>query len=103
MNRHPVTVVGAWLVTLSAFAFLFVFFLDVFGIHHSPYVGLVFFVILPMFFGVHLPLAKTMIAITFIAGLLPVIGNLLPGQGGSPSHSLIPHIPLPNIPGLFGR
>jgi len=50
MNRHPLTVIGAWLVTLSAFAFLFVFFLDVFGIHHSPYVGLVFFVILPMFF-----------------------------------------------------
>ncbi|MFL6698775.1 MAG: AI-2E family transporter [Vitreoscilla sp.] len=27
-------------------------------------------------FGVHLPLTKTMIAITFIAGLLPIIGNL---------------------------
>ena len=37
---------------------------------------------------------------------LPVIGNLLPGQGGqSPSRSPIPNIPipLPNIPGLFGR
>jgi predicted PurR-regulated permease PerM len=33
-------------------------------------------VILP-FFGVHLPLVKTMIAVTFIAGLLPVIGNLI--------------------------
>lgn len=32
--------------------------------------------ILPMF-GVHLPLTKTMIAITFIAGLLPVVGNLI--------------------------
>ncbi len=28
-------------------------------------------------FGVHLPLTKTLIAITFIAGLLPVIGNLI--------------------------
>jgi predicted PurR-regulated permease PerM len=27
--------------------------------------------------GVHLPLAKTLIAITFFAGLLPVIGNLI--------------------------
>lgn len=27
-------------------------------------------------FGVHLPLTKTMIAITFVAGLLPIIGNL---------------------------
>ena len=28
------------------------------------------------FFDVHLPLTKTMIAITFIVGLLPIIGNL---------------------------
>jgi len=28
-------------------------------------------------FGVHLPLTKTLIALTFIAGLLPVIGNLI--------------------------
>lgn len=33
-------------------------------------------VILPMF-GVVLPLIKTMIAVTFIVGLLPVIGNLI--------------------------
>jgi predicted PurR-regulated permease PerM len=33
-------------------------------------------VVLPLF-GVHLPLTKTMIAITFAAGLLPVIGNLI--------------------------
>ena len=33
-------------------------------------------VLLPLF-GIHLPLAKTLIAITFIAGLLPVIGNLI--------------------------
>ena len=38
-----------------------------------------------------------------MASTLPVIGNLLPGQGGSPSRSPIPNIPLPNIPGLFGR
>lgn len=33
-------------------------------------------VLLPMF-GIHLPLTKTMIALTFVAGLLPVIGNLV--------------------------
>jgi predicted PurR-regulated permease PerM len=33
-------------------------------------------VILPLL-GVHLPLTKTMIVVTFIAGLLPVIGNLI--------------------------
>ena len=31
---------------------------------------------LPLF-GVHLPLVKTMIAVTFVAGLLPVLGNLI--------------------------
>jgi predicted PurR-regulated permease PerM len=33
-------------------------------------------VILPIF-GVHLPLTKTMIAVTFFAGLLPIVGNLV--------------------------
>ncbi|HEX5633852.1 MAG TPA: hypothetical protein VFX50_11525 [Gemmatimonadales bacterium] len=33
-------------------------------------------VLLPLA-GIHLPLVKTMIAVTFIAGLLPVIGNLI--------------------------
>ena len=33
-------------------------------------------VVLPLL-GVHLPLTKTMIVVTFIAGLLPVIGNLI--------------------------
>jgi predicted PurR-regulated permease PerM len=33
-------------------------------------------VILPLF-GIHLPLTKTMVAVTFFAGLLPVIGNLI--------------------------
>jgi len=33
-------------------------------------------VVLPMV-GVHLPLVKTMIAITFVVGLIPVIGNLI--------------------------
>jgi predicted PurR-regulated permease PerM len=33
-------------------------------------------VILPLF-GAHLPLTKTMIAVTFFAGLLPIVGNLV--------------------------
>ncbi len=33
-------------------------------------------VVLPLA-GIHLPLSKTMVAITFFAGLLPVIGNLI--------------------------
>lgn len=33
-------------------------------------------VILPLM-GIHLPLVKTMIAITFVVGLIPVIGNLI--------------------------
>ena len=28
-------------------------------------------------FGVHLPLTKTLIGVTFLAGLLPVVGNLI--------------------------
>jgi hypothetical protein len=50
MLRHPLSVVGAWLVTLSAFVFLFVFFIDLFGFHSNPYLGLVFFLIVPMLF-----------------------------------------------------
>jgi hypothetical protein len=50
MLKHPLSVVGAWLTTISAFVFLFVFLADLFGLHHNPYFGLVFFLILPAFF-----------------------------------------------------
>src|SRR5262245_46002338 len=50
MTRHPLSLIGAWLVTLSAFTFVFVFFLDVFGVHHNAYLGLAFFVVIPTFF-----------------------------------------------------
>jgi NapC/NirT cytochrome c family, N-terminal region len=50
MTRHPLSLVGAWIVTLSAFTFLFVFVIDLFGLHHNPYFGLLFFLILPVFF-----------------------------------------------------
>lgn len=38
--------------------------------------GIYLAAILPLF-DIHLPLIKTMIAVTFIAGLLPVLGNLI--------------------------
>lgn len=38
--------------------------------------GIFLLVALPLF-GVHLPFAKTLVAITFVVGLLPVIGNLI--------------------------
>lgn len=34
------------------------------------------FGILPLF-GIHLPLAKTLVVVTFVCGLLPVVGNLI--------------------------
>lgn len=43
---------------------------------NATFTGIFLAVVLPMS-GVHLPFVKTMIVITFIAGLLPVIGNLI--------------------------
>lgn len=43
---------------------------------NTTFTAIFLLVVLPMF-GVHLPLTKTLIVITFIVGLLPVIGNLL--------------------------
>lgn len=40
------------------------------------FTGIFLSVVLPAF-GIHLPLVKTMIAVTFLVGLLPVIGNLI--------------------------
>ena len=47
---------------------------------------------LPLF-GVHLPLTKTMIVVTFVAGLLPVVGNLV-------SNSVIFVVSLAHSPGV---
>jgi predicted PurR-regulated permease PerM len=43
---------------------------------NATFTALFLLVALPLA-GVHLPLSKSMVAITFIAGLLPVIGNLI--------------------------
>ena len=54
------------------------------------FTGIYLIVVLPML-GVHLPLTKSMIAITFIAGLIPVLGNIL-------SNAVIVIVSLSNSP-----
>jgi hypothetical protein len=48
--RNPLSLLGAVLVTFSAVFFLFVFLLDLFGMHTNPYLGILFFLILPGIF-----------------------------------------------------
>jgi predicted PurR-regulated permease PerM len=43
---------------------------------NATFTGIYLAIILPLL-GIHLPFTKTMIAITFLVGLLPVIGNLI--------------------------
>ncbi len=43
---------------------------------NTTFTAIYLMVVLPLM-GVHLPLVKTMVAITFIVGLIPVIGNLV--------------------------
>ncbi len=44
------------LTTISAVLFLIVFFADLFGLHTNPYIGIVFFLVLPLLFVVGLAL-----------------------------------------------
>jgi nitrate/TMAO reductase-like tetraheme cytochrome c subunit len=48
--RTPISVVGMVLTTISAVLFLVVFLADLFGWHTNPYLGIVFFLILPAVF-----------------------------------------------------
>ena len=43
---------------------------------NTVFTGIFLAVVMPLF-GVHLPLTKTLIVLTFLLGLLPVIGNLM--------------------------
>jgi predicted PurR-regulated permease PerM len=43
---------------------------------NSAFTAIYLLIVLPLF-GVHLPFAKTMVALTFVVGLLPVVGNLI--------------------------
>jgi len=45
--RNPMSLTGVVLATVSAVAFLVAFLADLFGLHTNPYIGIVFFVVLP--------------------------------------------------------
>ena len=48
--RSPISVAGMVLTTISAVVFLIVFLADLFGLHTNPYIGIVFFLVLPAIF-----------------------------------------------------
>ena len=48
--RNAVTIFGVATTTSTALLFLTFFALDIFGFHSNPYMGLLFFLILPAFF-----------------------------------------------------
>ncbi len=48
--RSPISVAGMVLTTISAVVFLIVFFADLFGFHSNPYLGILFFLVLPGIF-----------------------------------------------------
>lgn len=52
--RSPLSLAGMVLTTISAVTFLVVFLADLFGMHTNPYIGIVFFLILPGIFIVGL-------------------------------------------------
>jgi hypothetical protein len=54
--RSPISVSGMVLTTVSAVLFLAVFLADLFGLHTNPYVGILFFLVLPGLFVVGLVL-----------------------------------------------
>jgi len=52
--RSPISVAGMVLTTISAVVFLIVFLADLFGFHTNPYLGILFFLVLPAIFVVGL-------------------------------------------------
>src|SRR5262245_61886657 len=48
--RNSTSLTGMALTTVSALVFLVVFLADLFGMHTNPYIGIVFFLILPAIF-----------------------------------------------------
>jgi nitrate/TMAO reductase-like tetraheme cytochrome c subunit len=48
--RHPISVIGVWIAALSAVLFLTGFAASMFGFEGGPYLGIVFFLVLPAFF-----------------------------------------------------
>ncbi len=54
LPRNPIAIVGVFLATVGALFFAIFFLLDLFGLHSNPYMGIVFFLILPALFIVGL-------------------------------------------------
>lgn len=54
--RSPISIVGMVLTTISAVVFLVVFLADLFGMHTNPYIGILFFLVLPGIFLIGLVL-----------------------------------------------
>src|ERR1700681_3267160 len=52
--RSPISVAGMVLTTISGVLFLVVFLADVLGLHTNPYLGIVFFLVLPGLFVIGL-------------------------------------------------
>jgi hypothetical protein len=50
LARNPVSIAGAWLTTIAAFAFIIYYVVESFGLVENPYSGLIGFVALPMLF-----------------------------------------------------
>ena len=54
VTQNPITGVGVFLTTISAVLFLLFFIIDLFRVHANPYLGIVFFFVLPTIFVVGL-------------------------------------------------
>jgi hypothetical protein len=48
--RHPLSLFGVWLTTVSAVLFLVVFVAELLGMETNPYIGIIFFLVLPGLF-----------------------------------------------------
>ena len=59
MKRNPISIVGVAIATLSAFFFIFVLLADWLGLHTNPYLGIVFFLVVPAIFVFGLLLIPT--------------------------------------------
>lgn len=76
-NRRPLaTALIARASTLQVAFSQFIFAQIQISLINTALTAIYLLVVLPLF-GQHLPLSKTLVAITFIAGLLPVLGNLI--------------------------
>jgi predicted PurR-regulated permease PerM len=76
-NFHPLARAMAERVSRLGLAFRRVVFAQVrIAALNAAFTAIYLVIVLPLM-GIHLPLTKTMIAITFLLGLLPVIGNLM--------------------------